>query len=136
MKKRVILAIVAVFVLWSILDFIIHGVLLKSTYEATASLWRPQEEMKMLLMQVVVFAHAICFVAIYGFLVADKSFKKGIKFGALVGLAAGITMGFGMYCYMPIPVTLAWGWFLATLVEATAAGAVVGLIMVPRRVND
>ena len=41
MAKRIILAVVAVFIAWSILDFILHGLLLRSTYEATANLWRP-----------------------------------------------------------------------------------------------
>ena len=45
MLKRNLLAIVAVFVVWSILDYLIHGMLLQSSYEATANLWRPMEEM-------------------------------------------------------------------------------------------
>ena len=45
MLKRNLLAIIAVFVVWSILDFLIHGMLLQSSYEATANLWRPMEEM-------------------------------------------------------------------------------------------
>jgi len=39
--KRAILAVVGVFIAWSMLDFLIHGLLLQSTYEATANLWRP-----------------------------------------------------------------------------------------------
>ena len=53
MAKKVVLAIVAVFVLCSVLDFFIHNVLLGSTYEATAELWRPMGEMKIGLMYVI-----------------------------------------------------------------------------------
>jgi len=35
--KRVILAIVAVIVAWSVIDFVIHGMILRSSYAATAA---------------------------------------------------------------------------------------------------
>jgi len=107
MLKRNILAIVLVFIVLSILDFIIHGILLKSTYEATASLWRPMNEMKMPLMYFVTLVFTVCFVLIYGLLVKEKSLSAGIKFGILFGLATSISMGFGSYTYLPIPLTLA-----------------------------
>lgn len=53
----------------------------------------------------------------------------GIRFGALFGLATGISMGFGSYSYMPIPLTLAWSWFIGSWVEAIVAGAIVGTII-------
>jgi len=129
--KRTILAVIAVFIAWSILDFVIHGLLLQSTYEATASLWRPMDEMNMPLIYLVTLAYAACFVAIYGVLISEKSFTAGIKFGGLFGLAAGISMGFGSYSYMPIPLTLAWSWFFGMLIEGIVAGALVGAILVP-----
>ena len=53
MTKRIVLAVIAVFVLWQVLDFVIHGLILMKTYQATASLWRPRPEMKLGLMRVV-----------------------------------------------------------------------------------
>jgi hypothetical protein len=129
MAKRTIWAVVAVFVAWSVLDFILHGLLLRSTYEATASLWRPMDQMSIPLMYFVTFVFTVCFVLIYGFLVGQKSLVTGIRYGALFGLASGISMGFGSYCYMPIPLTLAWSWFVGTWIETIAAGAIVGAIM-------
>jgi hypothetical protein len=37
MNKRIVLGIVAVFVAWQVLDFVLHGLILASTYQATAS---------------------------------------------------------------------------------------------------
>jgi len=127
--KRAIFAVVAVFIIWSILDFLIHGVLLKSTYESTAHLWRPMQEMNMPLMYFVTLVFAICFVAIYGLLIEQNSLVSGIKFGVLFGLATGISMGFGSYSYMPIPISLAWSWFFGTWVEVIVAGVTVGMLM-------
>ena len=129
MLKRAIFTVVAVFIVWSILDFLIHGVLLKSTYESTAHLWRPMEEMNMPLMYFVTLVFAICFVAIYGLLIEQKSLVSGVKFGVLFGLATGISMGFGSYSYMPIPISLAWSWFFGTWVEVIVAGVIVGMLM-------
>jgi hypothetical protein len=129
MAKRTILAIVGVFIAWSILDFILHGLLLRSTYEATANLWRPMDQMNMPLMYFVTLVFTVCFVLIYRLLVGEKSLVSGIKFGALFGLATGISMGFGSFSFMPIPLTLAWGWFFGSWIEAIVAGAIVGAIM-------
>ena len=129
MIKRTVAAIALVFIAWSILDFMIHGVFLQHSYEATASLWRPMEEMNMPLMYLVTLAYTACFVLIYQIFVRDKSILTGIWFGALFGLAAGISMGFGSYSYMPIPLSLAFSWFAGTLVESVVAGAIVGVVM-------
>ncbi|MCP4699502.1 MAG: hypothetical protein GY862_22040 [Gammaproteobacteria bacterium] len=131
MLKQASLSVFIVFIVWSILDFIIHGVLLAPVYAATANLWRPHDEMNMPLMSLITFVFAICFVAIYALLVEKKSLISGIKLGVLFGLATGISMGFGSYSMLPIPLSLAFSWFIGTLVELIAAGIIVGLIIKP-----
>ncbi len=129
MAKRTILAVVVVFIVWAIFDFFLHGLLLRSTYEATASLWRPMDQMNRPLMYFVSFAFTVCFVLIYGLLVKQKSLVAGVQFGALFGLAIGITVRFGSYSYMPIPLTLAWSWFLGSWIKTIIGGAIVGAII-------
>ncbi|OGT88980.1 MAG: hypothetical protein A2286_00565 [Gammaproteobacteria bacterium RIFOXYA12_FULL_61_12] len=129
MTKRAILAVAAIFIAWSLLDFLLHGLLLQSTYAATAHLWRPMDAMNMPLMYLVTLLVAAAFVAIYLWLVEPKSLGTGIRLGLLFGLATGISMGFGSYSYMPIPVSLAWSWFLGTLVECAVAGAIAGWLI-------
>ncbi len=128
MLKGVILAIIAVFIAWSALDFLIHGMLLKETYEATAHLWRPMQEMNMTLMHGVTLSVAICFVLIYQACVTQKSICIGVKLGVLFGLAAGI-MAASAYAYMPIPVSLAIHWFAGVFVEFVVAGWLMGLLI-------
>jgi hypothetical protein len=129
MTKRLALTVVVVFIVWSVLDYILHGVLLRSTYEATANLWRPMDQMNTPLISVVTLVFTACFVLIYGFLVERRSLVSGIQFGALFGLAMGISMGFGSYSYMPIPLTLAWSWLVGSWIEAIAAGAITGAML-------
>jgi hypothetical protein len=40
-----------------------------------------------------------------------------------------MSMGFGSYSVMPIPLTLAWTWFIGSWIEGIAAGAIAGAIM-------
>ena len=129
MAKRIILAILAVFVAWSVLDFVIHGWLLSATYEATAHLWRPMEEMKMGLMNVVRILSAVFFTLIYACLINGKGMGTGVKYGLLLGLGTGVSVGYGTYSYMPIPHSLALSWFLGTVIQTTLAGLLVGLII-------
>ncbi|MGB0448951.1 MAG: hypothetical protein ACPGF6_00065 [Porticoccaceae bacterium] len=128
MLKPNLLAIIAVFVVWSILDFLIHGMLLQSTYEATADLWRPMEEMNPILCYGVKLGFSICFVLIYDLLISEKSLQNGIKFGLLLGLGNGL-MALGSYVYMPIPLLLAEAWLAAAIVQTGISGAIVGNII-------
>lgn len=129
MLKKIIIAVVVVFITWSVLDFVIHGILLHDAYMKTADLWRSMEEMKMELMYVVGFIAATCFVFIYALFINPKSLLTGLKYGVIFGIGAGTSMGYGSYCVMPIPYYLALVWFLGMLVETIVGGLLVGAIV-------
>ena len=129
MTKRIVLGILAVFVTWQVLDFVIHGVLLKSTYQATASLWRPEAEMKMGLMMLVGLVAAVCFVCLYAWLVRPKSWAAGLSYGLIFGVATGVSMGYGTYSVMPLPQSLPLAWCVGSIVETAIAGLLVGWIV-------
>ncbi|MGE5175392.1 MAG: hypothetical protein ACM3JJ_03375 [Hyphomicrobiales bacterium] len=129
MMRKILLTSVVVFVVWSILDFVIHGVLLQSAYAATPQLWRPHAEMKLGVLYVSVFGGALAFTAIWTRFVRPKSAMIGILYGTWFGLAAGLSMGYGSYAVMPIPYGMALVWFLGQLVEGIVAGAVVATLI-------
>ncbi len=127
--KRLILSIIAVFITWQMLDFIIHGVILGSSYQATAELWRPMEEMKMWLLYVAGIVSSIVFVLIYYMFFARKNIRTAVIYGLLFGVGTGFSMGYGTYAVMPITYKIAIVWFIGAVVEATAGGLVMGLII-------
>lgn len=129
MLKRIILAVIAIFVAWSALDFVIHGLILGPTYAATPQLWRPMNEMKMGILHVSVLLTAVAFVCIYAFLAGRKNVVSGLLFGLLFGLGTGVSMGFGTYSVMPIPLDMAIVWFVGTVVEFVVGGVTVGFIV-------
>ena len=105
MKK--VYAIIAIFVGWEILDFIIHSLILGSAYAAQPQLWRPMSEMKMWLIYLVTLIFVIVFVLIYTNLIKEKSMKSALTYGLLFGFGTGISMGYGTYASMPIPHSMA-----------------------------
>jgi hypothetical protein len=88
--KRMVLGAVMVFLAWSILDFLIHGVILQASYAATMDLWRPEAEMKMGIISLVALISAIAFVSIYKLLYGQKDIMKGLKYGIWFGIAVGV----------------------------------------------
>lgn len=59
--------------------------------------------MNVALIYFVTFALIAIIVAIYFLLVRPKSPYAGLQFGLFIGLALGISSGFGTYVHMPIP---------------------------------
>ena len=129
MTKKLILAVIAVFIAWSVLDFVIHGLMLQSMYEATAELWRPMEEMKMGVMYLVTLVAATCFAAVYAFYIRPKALATGLVYGLVFGIGIGFSMGFGTYSVMPVPATLALAWFVGVVVETVVGGLLLALII-------
>ena len=127
--KRTTLAVLAVFVTWSALDFVVHGLILGSTYAATPQLWRPMAEMKTGLMYVTVLITAAAFVYIYARFITDKRLNTAVLYGLIFGIGSGIGMGYGTYSVMPIPYSMAFVWFLGSVVEFTVGGLVAGVIV-------
>jgi hypothetical protein len=133
MLKRALLSGLAILIAWTVLDLLLHRFFLAPLYEVNATLWRPFDQMNVALIYLVILALITFFVATYQLLVRPKSLRAGLTFGALIGFALGISAGFGTYIHMPIPLTLAWGWFIGGWLKGVAAGAIVGGLVTDSR---
>ena len=68
MMKKLILNSLLIFVVWTVIDYLVHGYYLHEAYLATADLWRGAGEAKMGLNSVVVFAVSALLALIYIFI--------------------------------------------------------------------
>ena len=130
MMMRPLLAALAILVAWTLLDFLLHRLLLAPVYDASQGLWRPFDQMNVALIYTVIFVLIGVFIGTYKLLVSPKSLRAGLFLGAFVGLALGVSTGFGTYIHMPIPLALAWGWFIGGWLKGLAAGAIVGAVII------
>jgi hypothetical protein len=128
--KRQVGAGVAILVAWMLLDVLTHRLFLAPIYEASTGQWRPFDQMNVWLIYAVTLLLIGVFIAVYALLVRPKSLGAGLALGAFIGFALGVSSGFGTFIHMPIPVQLAWGWFIAGWLKGVAAGAIVGFMIV------
>ena len=128
--KRPLGAGLAILVAWMMIDALMHRLVLAPIYEASAVLWRQFDQLNIALIYVVTFVLIGVFVGVYRLLVRPKSLGTGLAMGAFVDLALGISSGFGTFIHMPIPLSLAWGWFLGGWLKGLVAGGIVGAMIV------
>lgn len=126
---RLLISGLIILLVWTGLDVLLHRLALRQLYEENATLWRPFDQMNIILIYVVTFILIGTFVGTYWLLVRPKSLAAGIRLGAFIGLALGTSAGFGSYIHMPIPLALAWGWLIGGLLKGIAAGAIVGALI-------
>lgn len=129
MKQKSIMAAAVIFVLWSLIDFVMHGFILGSAYARTAFLWRPMEEMSAWLIYLVTAVTVAVFTAIYALFIRERKMGVALLYGLLFGIALGFPMGYGSYATMPIPLIIARTWFFGTLVKTALGGAVLGALV-------
>lgn len=131
MIKRFLFALVSIFAAWTVIDLVLHRFVLGPLYSSTPALWRPASELNLPLIYGVVFVLIASFFLLFERLVSPKTLGAGLQFGAILGVAIGVSVGFGTYIHMPVPLSLAWGWFLGGWVKALAAGAILGALPRP-----
>ena len=132
--KRLILAILVVFAAVWVSDCLIHGVWLKPTYDATASLWRTEQEMTARIgwMFGGQFLAALAFVMLWAKGFAERAtLKCGVLYGLFMGLF-GQSMTMIFYVVEPLPGSLAVKWFIAGLGQSVLLGLLVRCVYKPK----
>ena len=126
--KKMLIGVVAVFITLELLDFLIHGVILMSTYAAMQNVWRPDMMAKMWVLHVVKIITAFFFVLIFSKGYENKGIMEGLRYGFYIGMIVSSGFAFGSYASFPIPHVLALHWFILTLGEYLIAGVVVAQV--------
>jgi len=109
-------------------EWLVHGHLMTNLYVMSSSAFRPVEDMQSLL-AVSIFTQvitAMVFVILFDKLNAEKTLNGGIAAGTILGLFLAVQC-FGSYCYLPITITIALGWFAACLIQGAGIGLVLSL---------
>ncbi|MBN1826705.1 MAG: hypothetical protein JW958_10590 [Candidatus Eisenbacteria bacterium] len=134
MRPRGILpAGVAVFIVYMILDWLLHGVFLESAYKASLPLWRPEAEMGRyaMVMWLGTLFYSFFFVFVFTKGYEGRGIAEGIRFGLYMGLLIGVPVTAGFWASMPIPNAIAGGWLAGGVIENMAVGAVAASIYRP-----
>lgn len=129
-NKRFWLAFVVIAVYVVIYEWVFHGGVLISLYEATASVWRPEDDfagvMQWMFLGQILFAFAFCWL--YTCTRCDASIKSGACYGFIVGLMASAT-SLIYYSVLPITLSLTFAWIAGGLIESVIAGIILSRIL-------
>ena len=90
--KRFMLAFVATFLFVFLFEGLWHGVLMMPLYEATEEVWRPRAESSMAFLTLGQLLYALLFNYILTRNYEARGIGKGLRFGLLKGLGAGVIL--------------------------------------------
>lgn len=127
--KRFLSAAIVLFVFIFGYESFVHGVMLKSLYLETPSIWRNYNQM----MEYAPFNIGIMVLLslwitfIFTRLFKEGGWSNGLRFGFYFGVLSSI-QAIGAYYYLPISALLAACWFVAYLIESILGGLLIGCI--------
>ena len=131
--KRFGLSCIAVWLVYQVMTFVIHQVLLAETYGSLKSVWRAEAEMMSMLwipmLTSVVWTILFCYIFTRGY--ENRGPMEGLRYGLVMGLFLAPINSYDWYMVLPITIGLAHAWFVATIVMAVVCGLVVGLVYRP-----
>jgi hypothetical protein len=130
MHKKVIPGFIAVYVVMSLLNFLIHNVMLRDTYMTLVQtgLMRNEESGMMWIYFVTALVVSFFFTLIFSKGYEGKGIGEGVRFGLYAGLLVAVQFAYDSYASYPLPYSLALQWFLYTTIEYIILGIVVAAV--------
>ncbi|MGB5245650.1 MAG: hypothetical protein WBM54_11565 [Woeseia sp.] len=133
MNKSFWIGYVAVFVVAQTMNFVIHEILLSSTYQSLASVFRPEQEM-MSMMWIMFLSGAFalflfCYIFTKGY--ENRGIGEGIRYGVLIGLFVSVPYAIDQYVVYPLTPYVTTMWILSGVLTFAVVGAVFSAIYRP-----
>jgi hypothetical protein len=129
--KKYVITSLAVFIVYGVVDYIIHTFILASAYTALEHLWRPEMNSLMWLYFLVGLFAAFMFVYIFTKGYEGKGITEGLRFGVIIGLFVTIPSVFGQYFVYPLPFKLAAQWLIFGIIEFIIIGIIAAALYKP-----
>lgn len=133
--KKLIIAVVAVFVLLEATNYLVNMVILSSTYAQpeVAKIFRSMEEMNKLMwrMWVADFVYSFFFVFIFTKGFQNKGIMEGVRYGFYIGMFMNFMTAAAQNVVYPISGKLALQWFIYGMIQSIIFGVVTAWIYKP-----
>lgn len=134
MNKTFWIGYVVVFVVAQAINFLVHGLMLDSTYKSLAAVFRPEEQM-MNMMWIMFLGGAVslllfCYIFTKGY--ENRGIAEGVRYGALIGALFFIPYSLDQYVVYPITPYLTHMWLISGILTFAVLGGVFSAIYKPR----
>ena len=133
-RKTFLIAAVAVFVVYQILNFLVYEVLLADAWTASDVL-RPDADMmsKMWIMWLTGLLWSFIFVYLFHSVRQGPGVMEGVRYGFCIGLFVMVPTAYNSYATLPIAHSLALTWFVYGMLQVILCGVVVSLVYKPEK---
>ena len=130
MNKKFWTGFIVIFILWNVLDYVVHGVILSSAYQSedVMKLMRPDMQSKMWIFYVTSLIMAFFFTLIFSKGYEGKGITEGIRYGLYVGLLMATPMAYSSYAMYPLPYSLVLQWFIYGIIHYVILGVVLAAV--------
>jgi hypothetical protein len=135
-QKKFWIAFIVIFIAYEITNFLVHGLILGSTYmsEEVAPLFRSQEVLAstqwVRLFTELVWSFFFTFIFVKGY--ENKGIMEGIKYGVYMGLFYSFVFAYQTYWMFPMPYSLTLQWFIFGLIQCVILGILAATIYKPK----
>ena len=132
MNKKLWIGFIVIFIAMAVLNMIIHGFILSSTYQTdeVSKIMRPESEMNsmMWIYYVVYIIQAFFFTFIFSKGYEGKGIMEGVRYGLYMGLLMATPMAYASYAMYPMPYSLALQWFIYGMIQYIILGILIALV--------
>ena len=133
--KKLLVTFIVVYILLEAMGYLIHGVILSSTYEMeeVKAAFRPEAEMNsnMWIVWLTDLVWAFFFVFFFAKGYEGKGIMEGLRFGFYMGLFWSLVSSYQSYAFIPMPYSLAFQWFIFGMITMLILGVVAALVYKP-----
>jgi hypothetical protein len=133
MNKTFWIGFIVVYIVWQVIGFVVHGIMLGDTYRAMGDVFRPEAVMNSMMwimfLSSALYLLLFCYIFTKGY--EGKGVGEGLRYGLLMGLFMAIPMSLDQYVIYPLTMNLAVIWFVGGVVSFMIAGAVFAAIYKP-----
>jgi len=126
--KRFFLSVLAVYITFQVINFIVHSLILGSVYMELQNVWRMDMMDMMWAMYIIDLLVCIMFVYIFTKGYEGKGIMEGLRYGLTIGLLMSIPASFYQYILYPIPFNLIIQWFIYGMIQYTICGMVAAAV--------
>ncbi|MEW6507865.1 MAG: hypothetical protein AB1432_08995 [Bacteroidota bacterium] len=134
--KKLLIAFIVVFILLEVSKYLIHSVILASTYEVeeVSKVFRSMEDIgsKMWIMWIADLIWSFFFVFIFVKGYQNKGIMEGVRYGVYMGLFVQLVAAYAQYTVYQIPYYLALQWFVYGFIMTVLLGVVTAAIYKPK----
>ena len=133
--QKFFITFIVLYIVTSVLGFLIHGLWLSSQYEQLSGVWRGDMDKFMWVQYVTGAFYCFFFVFIFARGQENKGIMEGIRYGLIIWGFYTIPTVYNQFMIYPLPYNLIMEWLFSDLVVVVILGILTAVLYKPKKVK-